>query len=219
MTNYDYRQADREKPPRDPDEWYIEPEDCVEQLFQRHGSRIKGKIWDPCAGRGTIPTVARRHGFLTFATDLRDRQALGIKGVSGGVDFLAPNFTFFEIDARNFIFNPPFGRGNLARAFIRRALEAKPDFLAVLLPAPMMFGRASNELYVFTKPAFLHPLVPRPSMPPGQLLVEGKVEATGGKEDYFWAVWIAGESPDHPIVEPLIGPPRDRRKAKKAKAA
>lgn len=216
MSNYGTRHSTKaKKPPRDPDEWYIEPEDCVEQLFARHRQSIIGPIWDPCAGRGTIRTVAQRFGFETFSTDLRER---GFAGVSGGVNFLADNFTFFEIAAPSLIFNPPFGRGKLARAFIRRALERKPRFLAVLLPAPMKFGRASRELFKYTKPAFFHPLVPRPSCPPGKLLVAGEIEAKGGTEDYFWAVWLHDHRPDNPIDEALIGPPRDRRKAKKARA-
>ena len=210
---------DREKMPRDPHDWYVEPADCVQLLFDPY--TFDGPIYDPCAGSGTIVKVARANGYAAIGTDLVDR-GYGETTVCT-LDFLSPmGNSFMEVTASSVVMNPPFGKGHMARAFVRKALASPVGVVAALLPAPMMFGRKTWAMYVETNVTALHPLIPRPSMPPGTLLAAGLVEAKGGKEDFFWAVWDrrASRQADAawpPEISPLVGPER-RRKAKQTSA-
>lgn len=199
--------------PRDPHEWYVDEPYCTELLLDRHA--FPGPILDPCAGRGTIGAVARAKGYVTIETDLIER---GFPTVEGGHDFLGAQPTLYSRMARTVMMNPPFGAGKLARAFIRQAL-AMPEVqvVAALLPQKLLFGRATHELYTAFRPNYFHPLVPRPSMPPGALLVKNLIKQEDGKVDFFWAVWdrrVPMAPHAWPSLEPLIGPPRGKGKSR-----
>lgn len=199
---------------RDPHEWYVEEAYCVELLLRRY--RFPGPIYDPCAGMGTIPRVAKRLGYKTIATDLVDR---GFEGVTGGIDFLDAQRNIFADSARTIVSNFPFGGGKLVRAMLARALALpKLEFLAAVLPSKLLFGRKTWLLYQEKRPIAFHPIVPRPSMPPGKALVAGTVTPKGGKEDFFWAVWdLRTPCTDWPRTEVLMGAARGRSKAKPAR--
>lgn len=164
------------------DDFYTEPEWCVDLLFD--AEPFVGCIYDPCAGAGTIPRIAFNRGFSTFASDLRDRD---IEGVEGDLDFLynAPVLLHPE----NIIFNPPYKH---ADDFIRRALDIATIKVAALVQQKFPFSQRRYRLFQEHPPARIYFLSDRPSMPPGEALLAGTIKAKGGTIDYLWMVWDRG---------------------------
>lgn len=85
------------------------------------------KVWEPAAGMGHIARELRRCGKSVIATDLYDYDKK-VTDIISGVDFLRTD-THHEVDA--IITNPPYKDG-MAEAFVRRMLDLRVDFAAVL---------------------------------------------------------------------------------------
>lgn len=168
-------------PPRDALDWYIEPRWTVDLLLDEE--RFAGNIWDPACGSGVIlKACAERYGIdRVTGSDIADR------GVGGVQDFLAADTAFVNVD--NIITNPPYAH---AEAFVRRALETARRKVAVLVQAKFTYSQARHALFTARPPARLYFLSSRPSMPPGELLLAGKIKPEGGKLDFLWIVWDAG---------------------------
>jgi hypothetical protein len=87
----------------------------------------------------------------------------------------------------NIVSNPPYRK---ARQFIERALrEARKS--AFLVQYGFLFG-AERSAWLRTTPLRrTWILVPRPSMPPGKLILAG-MKPGGGRVDYAWLVFERG---------------------------
>ncbi|MCA6305255.1 MAG: hypothetical protein IM628_10620 [Phenylobacterium sp.] len=181
------------------DEWYVEPAWVWRAAFRTIVP--PAPVWDPCAGGGTVPDAARALGLPAVGTDLRDR---GFPRVTGGVDLLADPDAAFATARRlcggtapgAVATNPPYGGGRQAAAVIAAALDLVPVVYA-LVPLPYLASRGRARLLWGPESRLSHVLVcsARPSMPPGELLHEGRIEARGGKEDFVVLVFGARRPP------------------------
>lgn len=160
---------------RDEHDFYIEPEWTVDRLFS--GTRIDGEVWDPACGSGTIVTVARKHGHVAFGTDLVDR---GFRGVEV-YDFLRREH--HNVD--NIVCNPPFKHGV---EFVKRGLEYVSKRAIFLLPISWLHGDTRSRWFETTPLAEVLILAPRPSMPPGEMILAGH-KPEGGRIDFAWYVF------------------------------
>lgn len=167
----------RESQARDAHDFYIEPRWCVDLLLD--AVSFEGNVWDPACGCGTIPKACAARGLEAAGSDLVDR------GYGERLDFLAPMRTVFDVD--NIVTNPPYGA--VAEAFIRRAVTIATRKVAVLVQAKFPYSQTRYRLFMEHPPARLLFLSWRPSMPPGELLLAGKIKPEGGKMDFLWVVW------------------------------
>jgi hypothetical protein len=174
----DYRKAPVYE--RDNNDWYVEPAWCWELMLQHE--RFEGSILEPCCGGGTGPRALRRAGYEgVTATDLVDR---GYERFDGVVDFFAANRAVDNIAA-----NPPYNR---AGEFVERALKQARRKVAVLVQEKFAYSQERYRLFVHMPLARLYFFSSRPSMPPGQMLQDGAIEAVGGSVNYLWMVWEHG---------------------------
>ena len=156
---------------------YIEPAWVPERLFAVE--IFEGVVWDPAAGIGRIPDAAQRAGYETIATDIVDR---GCPNFYGLVDFLQSDC---RID--NIVCNPPYQD---CRAFARQALKLATKKIAMIL-----LGRRLNAARWLreTPLARVYLLTPRPSMPPGHVILAGK-KPGGGTQDFVWLIFEHGHA-------------------------
>jgi hypothetical protein len=105
----------------------------------------------------------------------------GYSRFDGIVDFLHDELS----PVTNIVTNPPFQTCN---AFVRRALEVATDKVAMIWLARRL--NAARWLQV-TPLARIYFLTPRPSMPPGQVILAGE-KPGGGTQDFCWLVFEHG---------------------------
>jgi len=157
---------------KDPHGFYIEPYWCGERLFAVE--RFDGRIHDPACGLGRIADTARTAGYNVIATDLVDR---GYPQIDGAEDFLRS-----ERHVDNIVCNPPY---NICRAFAEHALKLARRKVAMIWLA----RRLNAARWLANTPlARVYLMSPRPSMPPGHVILAGE-EPGGGKQDFVWLVW------------------------------
>lgn len=175
--------------PREPFDWYCEDRWPVEALIKL--VPFEGLVYDPCAGRGNIPSVFQAHGFETHASDIVDR---GYWPGLRTLDFLGGASSAFRVP--NVVCNPPYSyKDGIAEAFVRRALEIATDRVAALVPIKWLgsIGRYSLFEEEFP-PETVNIFSERPSMPPGSKIdALGPRAFRGGTIDYMWVVWKVGE--------------------------
>jgi hypothetical protein len=167
---------------KDPDGWYVEPTWVSERLFAVE--EFCGSIWDPACGIARIAESARRAGHDVTATDIVDR---GYRHFHGLLDFLRQD----QIEhADNIVCNPPYDDCN---EFARRALALTSGKVAMVwLHRRLVAARWLVE----TPLARIYLLTPRPSMPPGHMILRGE-KPEGGTQDFAILVWDRGH----------VGPP------------
>lgn len=166
---------------RDPDDWYVEPEWCCDALFA--AVRFDGYIADPCCGLGRVLDGAARAGYLTYGFDIKDRGA-GIRHRFETRDF----FAAVPGRYRNIACNPPYKYDD---EFLRRALELTEYKVAVLLRAQWV-NAGTRSAWLERQPLrHVLALTPRPSMPPGAVILAGESPG-GGQVDYSWFVFERG---------------------------
>jgi len=156
---------------RDVRDFYSEPAWCSERLFAVE--LFNGLIWDPACGLGTIPRSACAAGLSSFASDIADH------GYGERRDFLAASAptTIFNV-----VTNPPF---RSAREFVERALTVGASKTAIIFPT----ARLNAAHWLETLPlARIWLLTPRPSMPPGEVILRGE-KPGGGKTDFCWLIF------------------------------
>lgn len=188
---------------RDDLDFFVEPDWVVDLLFDNE--LFFGAIWDPACGSCTIERAGNRHGYEVWSSDIADRgQNRCGEDQFGRHDFMSDEPYSIGWDD-NLVFNPPF---KLADAFIRRALEIAKHKVAALVQAKFLYSQVRHKLFTEHPPARIYHLSSRPSMPPGDLLLAGKVKATGGKLDYCWVVWSKdhkGQTTTHWLLRKVNG--------------
>jgi hypothetical protein len=139
--------------------------------------KFVGSIWDPCCGIGRVADAAHRVGHSTYATDIVDR---GYRRFEGCADFLQCDRGL----ATNIVCNPPFDRCD---AFVRHALDlTRPDGKIAMI---WLTRRLNAARWLAQTPlARILLLTPRPSMPPGQVILAGE-KPGGGTQDFAWLVF------------------------------
>jgi len=158
---------------KEPDGFYVEPSWVSERLFAVE--KFEGGIWDPACGIGRIADAARRADHFVLATDIVDR---GYAHFTGRYDF----FNCKGMKAANICCNPPFA---VCDQFVRHALE-----FSLLKVAMIWLTRRLNAARWLqdTPLARIYLLTPRPSMPPGHVILAGE-KPGGGTQDFCWLVF------------------------------
>jgi hypothetical protein len=165
---------------KEPSGFYVEPTWCSVRLFETE--TFIGAIEDHCCGIGRIPEAALRAGYKTFASDIIDR----------GYPHLDTVVDFFQCERRieNLVSNPPF---DVCDAFVRHALKLTTRKVAVIwLARRLNAARWLQE----TPLACVYLPTPRPSMPPGRVILAGE-KPGGGTQDFVWLIFSHGH----------VGPP------------
>lgn len=174
---------------RHPQDWYVEPIWCDVRLFEVE--HFAGRIWDPAAGIGRILGAARLAGHKVIGSDIVDRNH---DGGFAEVNFL----TECDSSSRepNIVCNPPY---RYAGAFVYKALKLAERKVAMLLPAAWVQGVTRSRWLETTPLRRVWFLAPRPSMPPGPIVVKGGPLGGSGTTDFAWFVWARGYD-GHPEV-------------------
>jgi len=165
---------------RDPDDFYIEPEWVNERLFQLE--KFEGTIWDPACGIGRVVLAARAAGYEAFGSDKIHRADV----CSVQANFL----DLVEVLGDNIVSNPPYS-DDILRPFIERALRLARGKVAMLLPTVWANGAETSEWLESTPLYREYRIGPRPSMPPGRVIMAGH-KPGGGKKDFSYFVWLRG---------------------------
>lgn len=167
---------------RDNLDWYVEPIECSLALFSVE--KFPQPIWDPACGQGNIVQAALLKGFDAFGSDVRPRSG-----------FKAHCLDFFRaehvLNFRSIVCNPPF---QSAEKFVVRALSLVPlsGKVGMLLPIIWLAGFSRKRAWLPYSPLTkVYVLSPRPSMPPGHVLLNGG-KAGNGTRDYAWFIWQRG---------------------------
>lgn len=168
-------------------DWYVDPAFCTELLIA--AEPFFGRIWDPCCGGGTIPTVVAEVWPSAIGNGGSDLVYRGYG--EGGRDFFTDQGPY-----ENLIFNPPY---KIAEQFIVHALNVTSRKVAALVNLKFLSSQGRRDrLFSAHPPARVWILSRRPSMPPGG----SGIQAKGGTADYCWIIWNKRGSP---IERPMIG--------------
>ncbi|MGO1078320.1 hypothetical protein [Inquilinus sp. CA228] len=163
------------------DDWYCESQEAVQLLLD--AERADGLVLDPCCGRGNIPRVLRAAGIECLGSDIRDR---GFEGVIA--DFLDAGFEL-PAGVDEVWFNPPYRD---AQAFVQRARDLGVRKVCALLRLAFLESEGRLPWFLEGGLARVWVFSRRLSMPPGDALESGQVEAEGGKVAFAWFVWARG---------------------------
>jgi len=157
------------------DEHYVEPSWVSERLFQEE--KFTGSIYDPACGFGRILESAQKYGHHAYGCDIAER--------GGGIYYRTQDFLKSTSNHNNIVSNPPF---DSYQDFAQHALVRADKKVALIMPtarlnaARWLEGTPLRRVWLLT---------PRPSMPPGSVILAGG-KATGGKSDYCWLVFEHG---------------------------
>jgi SAM-dependent methyltransferase len=174
--------------PRADHDFYVEPA-WVLPLLLRHLELTQ--FHDPCCGLGTLVTAARQQGVAATGADIVDR-AFDVYPVR---DFLADTATY-----PNIVTNPPYAK---AAKIIAHGLNHVADggYVAVLVPLTFLASCRRYELFTRPQMALVLILSKRPSMPPGETLLEHGERIRGnGTTDFAWLVWQRGRTAGAPSI-------------------
>lgn len=160
--------------PRGELDFYVEPEWCSERLFAVE--KFEGPIHDPACGIGRIVRSAILAGHIASGSDVAERSVTR--------DFEHDYLTGEQLYYPNIVCNPPYRR---AEQFVWMAMLGARK-TAMFLPARFLFGNKRSRWLEATRPRRVWLLCPRPSVPPGEIIVAGKIPS-GGKEDFCWLIY------------------------------
>ena len=108
--------------------------------------------------------------------------ATGADIVDRSFGFMVQDFAFATEPVDNVVTDPPFA---LARQFVDHALELTRRRIAILFSIARLNAARWLEDTPFRQ---LWLLTPRPSMPPGEVILRGE-KPGGGKTDFAWLVF------------------------------
>jgi len=158
---------------RDAHDFYCEPRWTADRLFQMQP--FVGEVIDPACGTGRIVEAARRAHHCAEGWDILDRGFPGTK---------VRDFLTVQTPICNFVCNPPF---QIAEQFVMRALALAHHNVAMLLPATWLLGDRRARWLETTPLVRVLFITPRPSMPPGAVIMAGQ-KPGNGTTDYAWVV-------------------------------
>jgi hypothetical protein len=186
---------------RDNLDFYVEDQQCVDSLLDEETDWPE-PILDPACGSGNIIRACQARGLKVIGTDI----------VARGFAWKERDFLHDEPMVRPgaIICNPPY---KMAVKFIKRALELNVPKFAMLVGDKFRYSQARwYELFRNHPPARVCVLTRRPSLPPGELYLAGKIHAKGGTKDYEWMVWDRAHS--GPTIAIWLPPNSDGRDPK-----
>jgi hypothetical protein len=104
------------------------------------------------------------------------------------------------LGADNIVSNPPYSD---VESVVRLYLPLVRDTLALLLPADWLYSDKRLAWLETTPLTTVYPLTPRPSLPPGEVAVEGEAstgqQPKGGRNNFAWYRWDQGAKFDPKI--------------------
>ncbi len=163
---------------RHPQDWYVEESWVDHRFFEEE--TFEGSIYDPACGLGRIIEAARAAGYNdVWGEDLVSRSMF----CDRAVDFLSEEAGRPAPD--NICCNPPFRK---SREFVIRAREIAKRKVAMILPLSWISGDRRSRWLQRTFPRRVLIITPRPSMPPGPVILAG-LKARGGRTDFAWYIW------------------------------
>jgi hypothetical protein len=171
---------------RDEHDFYIEPAWVADRLFACEPFAAGATVMDPACGTGNVLRAARAAGFHAVGIDIVARTEDPLVETQ---DFMAgpwparmtPGFQFPDY----IVSNPPF---RLAESFVKHALQRATSKVAMLLPVSWLNGHKRSLWLEQTPLRRVWIISPRPSMPPGAVILAGE-KPGGGKTDFAWFVW------------------------------
>lgn len=192
---------------REAADWYVEPSWVWLRLLHRRGFVRGMTVLDPACGMGVCVEAAKASGMHALGTDIvprwqaqPDRQ--GLYEVS---DFLRDDFAEGGWPVRQtagwqfpdaICSNPPFKH---ARQFAEHALRRTAGSVCFVLPAKWIQGDERARWLAGTPLHRVLFICPRPSMPPGQIILSGQ-KPGNGTVDFAVYWWLRGYD-----AEPQIG--------------
>lgn len=184
---------------RQAEDWYVEPSWVWQRLFARPAF-IKGMtVLDPACGLGTCVEAAKAAGMYALGTDIVPRWEArpDRQGVYEESNFLLPDFReggwpvhqtagwqFPDVIASN----PPFKH---AREFAEHAIRRSVGSVCLVLPAKWIQGDQRARWLAGTPLQRVLFICPRPSMPPGEVIVSGR-KPGNGTVDFAVYWWLRG---------------------------
>lgn len=178
---------------RQAEDWYVEPAWCWQRLFERKGFVGGMTVLDPACGLGTCVEAAHAAGMQALGSDIVPRWEA--RPDRRGAYWLADFLTAFPVrsgDAWEFpdiiASNPPFKD---AEAFATLALQRAQSMVCLLLPSKWAQGERRARWLATTPLQRILYLCPRPSMPPGEVIVAGG-KPGNGTVDFSIFVWLRG---------------------------
>ncbi|WP_024882403.1 SAM-dependent methyltransferase [Methylosinus sp. LW3] len=163
---------------RHPLDWYVEESWVDHRFFEEEG--FEGSICDPACGLGRVVEAARAAGYNdVWGEDLVSRSMF----CDRVADFLSDEPPDQTPD--NICCNPPFRK---SREFVIRAREIARRKVAMILPLSWISGDRRSRWLERTFPRRVLIISPRPSMPPGPVILAG-LKARGGRTDFAWYIW------------------------------
>ena len=162
---------------RHPEDWYVEPDWVNDRLFA--AEKFEGRVHDPACGVGRIVSAARRAGLRATGSDIVKRKA----------GFQVGNFFEQSRSVPNIVSNAPF---RYAVAFVAHALCLAEQKVAILLPAAWVNAEARSRWLSRTPLRQIWLITPRPSMPPGNVVLTGRQKISGGTTDFAYIVFEHG---------------------------
>lgn len=179
---------------RHADDHYVEPYWVSERLFASGALAGCRTVLDPACGFGRIVHSAAQAGFRAAGSDIQPRWRgqphLGVycqaDFVSGPWPAAKTGAVFIKPDA--IVSNPPFKH---AEEFVRLSLERSRQAVAMILPTTWRCGDERSRWLEATPLAEVLDITPRPSMPPGPVILAG-VKPGGGTKDFSVFIWRHG---------------------------
>jgi SAM-dependent methyltransferase len=179
---------------RHPDDWYVEEAWIGDRLFATDAFAGCRTMLDPACGTGRLVDAASRAGMRAAGSDISPRwKGIAHSGVYTIADFVTgawpavkTSVVYAKPDA--IVSNPPFKH---AEAFARLSLERARHVVAMILPTTWRCGDARSRWLETTPLAEVLDITPRPSMPPGPVILAGE-KPGGGTKDFSVFIWRHG---------------------------
>lgn len=160
---------------RDPTDLYPTHPNWTRALLR--AVKLRGPIWEPAAGDGSMVEVLRSAGYEVHATDILTGQ-----------DFLAVNKPWVG----SIVTNPPY---RFADEFIAHALDLASSKVAMLLPIGALGGqRRFSSLWNKRPPGLILVIARRMT-----------VKSQMSQFNHIWAVWSAKRNPQHTCIRWALG--------------
>jgi hypothetical protein len=161
---------------RDPNDWYLEPHWVSERLSAVEDFGRGNVLLDPCTGTGRIADAAKAAGYHVITADIVDRGYPGCR---------IQNFLDRSSAPPSVTGNPPF---SAVEAFARHALTIGADKVALIFPTARLHAASWIRELPLRR---IYLLSPRPSMPPGDVVLGGG-KVGGGRIDFCWLIFERG---------------------------
>jgi hypothetical protein len=158
------------------DLFYVEPHWCSARLFATE--RFPGPVQDYFCGTGRAVDAGRAAGYAMSATDIVDR---GYRHFNGLLDFFAVDRLDPDV---SIVGNPPF-----EDRILRHAISLDPVKMALIWPLARVV--AAHSWLCKAPLARVLMMTPRPSMPPGAYIAEGK-KPEGARVEHCWLIFERG---------------------------